>query len=73
MISQFTRLGPKSEPCAAQKRHHCSAPRVLWLGGVRVVHSHLLCAGAMAEAVAPAVANEGGRRYTVRPPTFPGA
>ena len=80
---QYTWLGPKSEPCVAPRRHHCCAPRILWFmvhmtmignaGGVRVVHSHLMCTGAMAEALAPAVANEGGRRYTVRPPTFPRA
>ena len=32
-------------------------------GGVRVVHSHPMCTGVMAEAVASAVANDGGRRY----------
>ena len=42
-------------------------------GGGRVVHSHPMCTGVMAEAVASAVANDGGRRYTVEPPIFPRA
>ena len=80
---QYTWFGPKSEPCVAPRRHHWCAPRILWFmihmtmignaGGVRVAHSHLMRAGAMAEALAPAVANEGDRRHTVRPPTFPRA
>ena len=42
-------------------------------GGVRVVHSHPLCAGATAGAGSPVVANGGGVFYEGKPPIFPKA
>ena len=69
------RLGPKSEPCVVR---HGRALRLLWLllqmemvcnaGGVRVVHSHPMCTGAV-----PAAANHGGSSDAVEPPNFPKA
>ena len=78
-----TRLGPKSEPCVFRGGRHRVAASMLWFliqmsmleiaGGVRVVHSHPLCTGAMAGAGSPAVANGGGIFYEGKPPIFPKA
>ena len=77
-----TRLGPKSEPCVSRGGRHRVATSMLWFliqmsmlesaGGVKVVHSHPMCTGAVT-GFFPAAANHGGISYAVEPPNFPKA